>query len=200
MLKTVPVVGVTCCSSTLPVFDDLRFDVVVLDEASQMIEPVSLLPLLVSVDAVLVSVCSVLLSRQIQDLCLPIFCLTLPSPTAQRCLPTPSPPTPPSLPTLRRLSSVPTPLPPSPAQRSGCKFVIMAGDPCQLGPVIASPATLSVKGGPGEASLCRPMFVRLVEAGHAPYLLRAQYRCHPAISAVPNRREGERALRWMARP
>lgn len=49
LLKTVPVVGVTCCSSVLPVLDDLRFDVVVLDEASQMIEPISLLPIMASV-------------------------------------------------------------------------------------------------------------------------------------------------------
>lgn len=45
-LKTAAVVGVTCCSAGLPVLDGMRFDVVVLDEASQMVEPLSLLPLL----------------------------------------------------------------------------------------------------------------------------------------------------------
>ena len=45
-LKTAAVVGVTCCSAGLPVLDGMQFDVVVLDEASQMVEPLSLLPLL----------------------------------------------------------------------------------------------------------------------------------------------------------
>lgn len=33
----------------------------------------------------------------------------------------------------------------------------------------------------------RPLFERLVAAGHAPALLRRQYRCHPALSEIPNR-------------
>ena len=37
--------GVTCCSAALPALDGATFEVVVLDEASQMIEPLSLLPL-----------------------------------------------------------------------------------------------------------------------------------------------------------
>lgn len=44
-LKTAAVVGVTCCSATLPVLDDQHFNVVFLDECSQMVEPLSLLPL-----------------------------------------------------------------------------------------------------------------------------------------------------------
>ncbi|BDA40874.1 Protein ZGRF1 [Coccomyxa sp. Obi] len=44
-LKTAAVVGVTCCSAALPVLDDQQFDVVFLDECSQMVEPLSLLPL-----------------------------------------------------------------------------------------------------------------------------------------------------------
>lgn len=44
-LKTAAVVGVTCCSAVLPVLDDQLFDVVFLDECSQMVEPLSLLPL-----------------------------------------------------------------------------------------------------------------------------------------------------------
>ena len=39
------VVGVTCCSSSLPLLDDLAMDVCVLDECSQIVEPLSLLPL-----------------------------------------------------------------------------------------------------------------------------------------------------------
>jgi len=116
MLHTVPVVGVTCCSSTLPLLDGLAFDIVILDEASQMIEPISLLPLV----------------------------------------------------------------------RMGCKYLICAGDPCQLPPVIASPSSLSGPFGTGVASLLRPLFVRLTHCGHQPHLLRKQYRCHPQISQVPN--------------
>jgi hypothetical protein len=44
-LKTAAVVGVTCCSAGLPLMDDQHFDVVILDECSQMVEPLSLLPL-----------------------------------------------------------------------------------------------------------------------------------------------------------
>ena len=44
-LTTAAVVGVTCCSAALPALDGATFEVVVLDEASQMIEPLSLLPL-----------------------------------------------------------------------------------------------------------------------------------------------------------
>ena len=43
-LRTSPIVGVTCCSSLLAVLDDQRFDIVMLDECSQMIEPLSLAP------------------------------------------------------------------------------------------------------------------------------------------------------------
>lgn len=46
LLKTVPVVGVTCCSSLLSALDGQHFDVVVLDECSQMVEPLSAVPLL----------------------------------------------------------------------------------------------------------------------------------------------------------
>lgn len=45
LLKTVPVVGVTCCSALLPALDGQRFDVVLLDECSQMVEPLSMVPL-----------------------------------------------------------------------------------------------------------------------------------------------------------
>ncbi len=82
------------------------------------------------------------------------------------------------------------------------RFLVAAGDPLQLPPVIASPATLTSVGGasppvggPGPAthgsvvalgssaaegpcdSLLRPMFVRLSQLGHQPHLLSYQYRC-----------------------
>ena len=45
LLKKVRVVGLTCCSAMLPVMDSLSFDTVVLDECSQITEPLSLVPL-----------------------------------------------------------------------------------------------------------------------------------------------------------
>lgn len=45
-LKTAAVVGVTCCSAGMPLLDGQRFDIVVLDECSQIVEPLSLVPLL----------------------------------------------------------------------------------------------------------------------------------------------------------
>lgn len=38
--------GTTCCSALLSTLQGLTFDVVLLDESSQMTEPVSLVPLL----------------------------------------------------------------------------------------------------------------------------------------------------------
>jgi hypothetical protein len=113
MLKTVPVVGVTCCSSLLPVLEDLNFDIVILDECSQIIEPLAMAPIL----------------------------------------------------------------------RAKAKFLVAAGDPKQLPPVIANPPLLSP---PSKFGLLRPLFVRLSDLGATPHLLRQQYRCHPALSAIPN--------------
>lgn len=42
------VVGVTCCSASLPVLEGHRFEVLVMDECSQMVEPLSMLPVLSS--------------------------------------------------------------------------------------------------------------------------------------------------------
>ncbi len=44
-VKSAAVVGVTCCSAGLPVLEGQSFDVVLLDEASQMVEPLTLNPL-----------------------------------------------------------------------------------------------------------------------------------------------------------
>lgn len=115
-LKTIPIVGVTCCSAQLSVLDDNHFDVVVLDECSQMIEPLSLMPIL----------------------------------------------------------------------RSKAKYLVAAGDPCQLPPVISSPAQVSSPA-PNGHGLLRPLFVRLSNVGWNPHLLRVQYRCAPNISDIPNR-------------
>lgn len=43
-LKKVPVVGVTCAASVFGVLDGNTFPIVILDECSQMVEPLSLLP------------------------------------------------------------------------------------------------------------------------------------------------------------
>lgn len=45
LLKKVRVVGLTCCAAMLPVLDGLTFDTVVLDECSQITEPLSIVPL-----------------------------------------------------------------------------------------------------------------------------------------------------------
>lgn len=78
----------------------------------------------------------------------------------------------------------------------------MAGDPCQLPPVVASPASVtprpaasllagaaatgphgnagaaasSLSKGPSLQGLARPLLVRLVQMGHYAHLLRTQYR------------------------
>jgi len=113
MLKTVPIVGVTCCSSLLPVLEDFSFDIVILDECSQIIEPLAMTPIL----------------------------------------------------------------------RAKAKYLVAAGDPKQLPPVIANPPLISP---PSKSGLLRPLFVRLSDLGATPHLLRQQYRCHPALSAIPN--------------
>ena len=45
LLKAASVVGVTCCSASLPALDGQNFDVVILDECSQIVEPLSLMPI-----------------------------------------------------------------------------------------------------------------------------------------------------------
>ena len=76
-----------------------------------------------------------------------------------------------------------------PLLRSRCRYVIAAGDPLQLPPVIAHPAHLTAAAGLAAAGaghgggrrdaaggLLRPLFVRLTDLGHSPNLLRWQYR------------------------
>ena len=78
------------------------------------------------------------------------------------------------------------PLPPlSPLVRPN-SFLVLAGDPCQLPPVIATPNQVSTsaataaptagKAPPPCSGLLRPMFVRLADLGHHTHLLRTQYR------------------------
>ena len=45
LLKAASVVGVTCCSASLPALDGQIFEVVILDECSQIVEPLSLMPI-----------------------------------------------------------------------------------------------------------------------------------------------------------
>ena len=73
-----------------------------------------------------------------------------------------------------------------------CRFLIAAGDPLQLPPVVASPAHVTAApSGPGRVppalpgqgqqgqlhGLLRPLFLRLAALGLPPFLLRRQYRC-----------------------
>lgn len=83
------------------------------------------------------------------------------------------------------------------------RFLIAAGDPMQLPPVLtraAAPtapmsgqlqsnqqgATLPQPQHLQQFGLQRPLFTRLTQLYRA-HLLATQYRCHPAMSAIPNR-------------
>ncbi|KAK2076177.1 hypothetical protein QBZ16_001109 [Prototheca wickerhamii] len=44
LLTSVPIVGLTCCAALLPALDGQKFEVTVLDECSQLIEPLALAP------------------------------------------------------------------------------------------------------------------------------------------------------------
>lgn len=123
--KAAPVLGATCCSALRPALDGQTLQVLVLDESSQMVEPLSL----------------------------------------------------------------------AAVARSKARFLIAAGDPLQLPPVVAHPAALSEPSGPAGLdssspnlgkSLARPLFERLADAGVPAHLLRTQYRCHPALAETAN--------------
>ena len=45
LLSSASIVGLTCCSAALPALDDQAFDITVLDEGSQITEPLALVPL-----------------------------------------------------------------------------------------------------------------------------------------------------------
>lgn len=109
---------------------------------------------------------------------------------------------------LDECSQMVEPLSAVPLLRAQARFLIAAGDPLQLPPMIASPAHVTPAAAAGVAppqrmhalqqqplqqqqnaqahGLLRPLFVRLTALGLPPFLLRRQYRCHPDISAVPN--------------
>ncbi|NXG74259.1 ZGRF1 protein, partial [Baryphthengus martii] len=67
-----------------------------------------------------------------------------------------------------------------PVARFQCEKLVLVGDPKQLPPTIQGSESVHDKG------LEQTLFDRLCLMGHKPVLLRTQYRCHPAISAVAN--------------
>ncbi|XP_054846196.1 protein ZGRF1 [Eublepharis macularius] len=67
-----------------------------------------------------------------------------------------------------------------PIARFGCEKLILVGDPKQLPPTIQGSESAHDNG------LEQTLFDRLCLMGHEPVLLRTQYRCHPAISAISN--------------
>lgn len=85
---------------------------------------------------------------------------------------------------LDEASQMTEPLSLAPMIRSKCKYVIAAGDPHQLPPVVCTPEKVE---GENLNGLIRPLFVRLACLGHIPHLLKTQYRCHPHISSISNK-------------
>ncbi|NXY48452.1 ZGRF1 protein, partial [Ceuthmochares aereus] len=67
-----------------------------------------------------------------------------------------------------------------PIARFQCEKLVLVGDPKQLPPTIQGSESIHEKG------LEQTLFDRLCLMGHKPVLLRMQYRCHPAISAIAN--------------
>ncbi|XP_062055703.1 protein ZGRF1 isoform X4 [Lepus europaeus] len=67
-----------------------------------------------------------------------------------------------------------------PIARFECEKLILVGDPKQLPPTIQGSEAAHANG------LEQTLFDRLCLMGHKPILLRTQYRCHPAISAIAN--------------
>jgi len=57
--------------------------------------------------------------------------------------------------------------------------VVLVGDTCQLGPVVASDQA-------ARCGLVQSLFERLMALGHAPIRLQVQYRMHPALSLFPS--------------
>nr|XP_051676037.1 protein ZGRF1 isoform X4 [Oryctolagus cuniculus] len=67
-----------------------------------------------------------------------------------------------------------------PIARFECEKLILVGDPKQLPPTIQGSEAAHANG------LEQTLFDRLCLMGHKPIMLRTQYRCHPAISAIAN--------------
>ncbi|KGL95880.1 Uncharacterized protein C4orf21, partial [Charadrius vociferus] len=67
-----------------------------------------------------------------------------------------------------------------PIARFQCEKLVLVGDPKQLPPTIQGSESVHAKG------LEQTLFDRLCLMGHKTILLRTQYRCHPAISAIAN--------------
>ncbi|XP_074760014.1 5'-3' DNA helicase ZGRF1 [Athene noctua] len=67
-----------------------------------------------------------------------------------------------------------------PIARFQCEKLVLVGDPKQLPPTIQGSESVH------EMGLEQTLFDRLCLMGHKPILLRTQYRCHPAISAIAN--------------
>ncbi|XP_031360527.2 5'-3' DNA helicase ZGRF1 [Lonchura striata] len=67
-----------------------------------------------------------------------------------------------------------------PIARFQCEKLVLVGDPRQLPPTIQGSESVHGQG------LEQTLFDRLCLMGHVPILLRTQYRCHPALSAIAN--------------
>ncbi|XP_064419285.1 5'-3' DNA helicase ZGRF1 [Latimeria chalumnae] len=67
-----------------------------------------------------------------------------------------------------------------PIARFECEKLVLVGDPKQLSP------TIQGSDGAHDSGLEQTLFDRLCLMGHQAVLLRTQYRCHPAISAIAN--------------
>ncbi|XP_039242571.1 protein ZGRF1 [Pipra filicauda] len=67
-----------------------------------------------------------------------------------------------------------------PIARFQCEKLVLVGDPKQLPPTIQGSESVH------EQGLEQTLFDRLCLMGHQAILLRTQYRCHPALSAIAN--------------
>ncbi|XP_030919703.1 protein ZGRF1 isoform X3 [Geospiza fortis] len=68
-----------------------------------------------------------------------------------------------------------------PIARFQCEKLVLVGDPKQLPPTIQGSESVH------EQGLEQTLFDRLCLMGHEPIVLRTQYRCHPALSAIANK-------------
>uniref|UniRef100_A0A8C3NQ53 5'-3' DNA helicase ZGRF1 n=1 Tax=Cyanoderma ruficeps TaxID=181631 RepID=A0A8C3NQ53_9PASS len=67
-----------------------------------------------------------------------------------------------------------------PIARFQCEKLVLVGDPRQLPPTVQGSESVH------EQGLEQTLFDRLCLMGHNPVVLRTQYRCHPALSAIAN--------------